>query len=150
IATKIADRPGGYTRIIRTGNRLGDNAEMCLIELVDYNTLLLPDDKESTSKTRRSRRGKGKADDKTDSGKGEVAAKGKKATTEKKATKATSEEVVVEEAEVIEETAQAETEITASAEEAVEAVKAEDSTGEQADSSEDLSEGEKTDDKKDS
>ena len=37
IATKIADRPGGYTRIIKTGNRLGDNAEMCFIELVDYN-----------------------------------------------------------------------------------------------------------------
>ena len=36
ISVKIADRPGGYTRIIKTGNRLGDNAEMCLIELVDY------------------------------------------------------------------------------------------------------------------
>ena len=33
----ISDRPGGYTRIIKTGNRLGDNAEMCFIELVDYN-----------------------------------------------------------------------------------------------------------------
>ena len=37
ISVKIADRPGGYTRIIKTGNRLGDNAEMCFIELVDYN-----------------------------------------------------------------------------------------------------------------
>jgi len=37
IATKVADRPGGYTRIIKTGNRLGDNASMCFIELVDYN-----------------------------------------------------------------------------------------------------------------
>jgi large subunit ribosomal protein L17 len=37
IAVKIADRPGGYTRIIKTGHRLGDNAEMCFIELVDYN-----------------------------------------------------------------------------------------------------------------
>lgn len=37
IAGKIMDRPGGYTRILKTGNRLGDNAEMCLIELVDYN-----------------------------------------------------------------------------------------------------------------
>ena len=36
ISVKIADRPGGYTRIIKTGNRLGDNAEMCFIELVDY------------------------------------------------------------------------------------------------------------------
>lgn len=37
ISVKVADRPGGYTRIIKTGNRLGDNAEMCFIELVDYN-----------------------------------------------------------------------------------------------------------------
>ena len=37
ISKKIAERPGGYTRILKTGNRLGDNADMCLIELVDYN-----------------------------------------------------------------------------------------------------------------
>ena len=41
IAQKIADRPGGYTRILRTGNRQGDNAEMCIIELVDYNENML-------------------------------------------------------------------------------------------------------------
>jgi len=57
VATKVADRPGGYTRIIKTGNRLGDNADMCIIELVDYNELLLGDDKPAKSKTRRSRRG---------------------------------------------------------------------------------------------
>lgn len=58
VAPKIADRPGGYTRIIRTGNRLGDNAEMCLIELVDFNEIY---GTETTKKTtRRSRRG-GKA-----------------------------------------------------------------------------------------
>jgi len=39
ISAKVADRPGGYTRIIKTGNRLGDNADMCLIELVDYNEI---------------------------------------------------------------------------------------------------------------
>ena len=55
VAPKIADRPGGYTRIIRTGNRLGDNAEMCLIELVDFNEIYGTDDKKKT--TRRSRRG---------------------------------------------------------------------------------------------
>ncbi|MCC8118370.1 MAG: 50S ribosomal protein L17 [Bacteroidales bacterium] len=37
VAQKIGDRPGGYTRILKTGNRLGDNAQMCFIELVDYN-----------------------------------------------------------------------------------------------------------------
>jgi large subunit ribosomal protein L17 len=37
ISPKIADRPGGYTRILKTGNRIGDNAEMCIIELVDFN-----------------------------------------------------------------------------------------------------------------
>lgn len=55
IAPKIADRPGGYTRIIRTGYRLGDNAEMCLIELVDFNEVYTSGEKKTT--TRRSRRG---------------------------------------------------------------------------------------------
>ena len=41
VALKIADRPGGFTRILKTGNRLGDNAEMCIIELVDYNEAML-------------------------------------------------------------------------------------------------------------
>ena len=60
IASKIADRPGGYTRIIRLGNRLGDNAEMCMIELVDYNELLQKEAKPTKTKTRRGR-GKSKA-----------------------------------------------------------------------------------------
>ena len=54
---KIADRPGGYTRIIKTGHRLGDNAAMCFIELVDYNENMLKDSSTATkTKTRRSRR----------------------------------------------------------------------------------------------
>ena len=57
IAPKIADRPGGYTRIIRTGYRLGDNAEMCMIELVDFNEIYTNEKAKST--TRRSRRGGG-------------------------------------------------------------------------------------------
>ncbi|GAA0188376.1 hypothetical protein GCM10009122_46570 [Fulvivirga kasyanovii] len=57
VAEKITDRPGGYTRILKTGNRLGDNADMCIIELVDYNELLLGGDKAEKTKTRRSRRG---------------------------------------------------------------------------------------------
>ncbi len=53
VATKIADRPGGYTRILRTENRLGDNAEMCFIELVDYNENMLSEPKKVVKKTRR-------------------------------------------------------------------------------------------------
>lgn len=59
VAPKVADRPGGYTRIIRTGYRLGDNAEMCMIELVDFNELYSNEGKKKT--TRRSRRGGGSA-----------------------------------------------------------------------------------------
>ena len=55
IAAKIADRPGGYTRILKTGNRLGDNAQMCFIELVDYNENMLKTAKKKTTRTRRSR-----------------------------------------------------------------------------------------------
>ena len=56
IAEKIGNRPGGYTRILKTGNRLGDNAKTCFIELVDYNEAMLKDTKEAKTKTRRSRR----------------------------------------------------------------------------------------------
>ena len=57
IAKKIADRPGGYTRIIKTGNRLGDNAKTCFIELVDYNeNMLKTAGKKKTTRTRRSRK----------------------------------------------------------------------------------------------
>ena len=56
ISEKIADRPGGYTRIIKTGSRLGDNADMCIIELVDYNNLMLTDKPLKATKTRRRRK----------------------------------------------------------------------------------------------
>jgi large subunit ribosomal protein L17 len=58
VASKIADRPGGYTRIIKLAEtRLGDNAEVCLMELVDFNTLYT---KESVEKKAKTRRGRGK------------------------------------------------------------------------------------------
>ena len=57
VAQKIADRPGGYTRILKTGNRLGDNAKTCFIELVDFNENMLKEKTEKkTTRTRRSRK----------------------------------------------------------------------------------------------
>jgi large subunit ribosomal protein L17 len=58
IIVKIGERPGGYTRILKTGNRLGDNAEMCIIELVDYNENMLSTPKVDTTKKRRVRKTK--------------------------------------------------------------------------------------------
>lgn len=56
ISEKIATRSGGYTRIIRIGNRLGDNADMCIMELVDFNLLYSNKGEEAKAKTRRSRK----------------------------------------------------------------------------------------------
>lgn len=92
VAGKIGDRPGGYTRILKTGNRLGDNAEMCMIELVDFNENMLAA-KETKTKSRRSRRGSSK--------KAESDAPVAKVAAAKEATKAE----VVEEEQVAEEPA---------------------------------------------
>lgn|SRR3989338_4475381 len=90
VAPKIAEREGGYTRIIRTGYRLGDNAEMCMIELVDYNELYSSDKAKKT--TRRSRRG--------GSGAGKAAPQ---ATTEVEEVEAAAVETVEAEAPAVEE-----------------------------------------------
>ena len=57
VSVKVADRPGGYLRIIKLGNRQGDNAPMAMIELVDYNELYNPKGDKAKKSTRRSRRG---------------------------------------------------------------------------------------------
>ena len=56
ISVKVADRPGGYTRIIKTGHRQGDNAEMCFIELVDYNENMAKTAAKKATRTRRSKK----------------------------------------------------------------------------------------------
>ena len=57
VSAKVGDRPGGYTRIIKIGNRLGDNADMCIIELVDYNEIMIAEKASAKPKTSRRRRG---------------------------------------------------------------------------------------------
>jgi large subunit ribosomal protein L17 len=88
VAPKVGLRPGGYVRIIRTGFRQGDNAEMCLIELVDFNTLYGKEAAKSAAKKRTRRGGAAKkADEATASG--EVAADAPAAEEKPKAKRAT-------------------------------------------------------------
>ena len=120
VAPKIADRPGGYTRIIRTGYRLGDNAEMCMIELVDFNDMYT---NEKAKKTRRSRRGKGGAGATaaaTTEEAVEVVEEVVEETPKAEVVEETAAEDVVEEAPVVEEVKEEVPEVEAAAEEVVE------------------------------
>lgn len=122
IAPKIAERNGGYTRIIRTGHRLGDNAEMCLIELVDFNELYSNDGSKKT--TRRSRRGGAKKVDSVQ--------------TSETSTEDTTTEEVVQDAVIVDETDTV-NEVT----EVEESLEAKNTTPESTESSEESSEEEK-------
>jgi large subunit ribosomal protein L17 len=66
IASKVVNRPGGYTRILKTGNRIGDNAEMCIIELVDYNENMLKTKEVKAKSSRRRKTSTAKKKDVTD------------------------------------------------------------------------------------
>jgi large subunit ribosomal protein L17 len=63
ISPKIGERPGGYTRILKLGNRIGDNADMCILELVDYNEAMLGGGEAAKTKTTRRRRAPKKKDE---------------------------------------------------------------------------------------
>jgi large subunit ribosomal protein L17 len=93
ISKKIAERPGGYTRILKTGNRLGDNADMCFIELVDYNETMLGTKETTKTKATRRRRASGK---KKEEGAEAPAAGVTKEPTEKKTKKAAAKAPVAE------------------------------------------------------
>lgn len=102
ISLKVADRPGGYTRILKSGMRMGDSADMCYMELVDYNELMLnsSDQKDKkTSKRRRSKKGKVETEVKQ-SPKAEVT---QKVSEEVKPKEVVAEDVIVEES-IVEET----------------------------------------------
>jgi len=100
IAEKVADRPGGYTRIIKVGSRLGDNASMALIELVDFNDIYVTD--KPTKKRSRRRGGKKKAETAPTADESEVVEDVVEEVTEEFAAATEVEEVVAEETQTLE------------------------------------------------
>jgi large subunit ribosomal protein L17 len=115
VSEKVANRPGGYTRIIKLGNRLGDNAEICFIELVDFNETMLAASAEKAGKTRRSRRGGAKKEEGTEA----IAAAAPVA--EAPSAEVIEDAVVVEEAVAEEEVVEVSAETEVATEEVVEA-----------------------------
>ena len=105
IAEKVADRPGGYTRIIKVGSRLGDNASMALIELVDFNDTYVTD-KPIKKRSSRRRGGKKKAETAPATVEAEVVEDAVEEVTEEVAAATETEEVTVEEAPTPEATAE--------------------------------------------
>jgi large subunit ribosomal protein L17 len=91
VSPKIAERNGGYTRILKIGNRIGDNADMCIMELVDYNEAMLGGEAAKTKTTRRRRTSKKKEEEGTEA-KAPKAAKPKTEKTEKPVAKAEESE----------------------------------------------------------
>jgi large subunit ribosomal protein L17 len=96
VSPKIANRPGGYTRILKTGTRLGDSAEMCLIELVDFNENMLASNVEKAKPTARRSRKKKSTETKTDESKKETKVKKTGDTKSKKASSPDTEKSVEE------------------------------------------------------
>ena len=121
VSAKVADRPGGYTRIIRLGNRLGDNADMCMMELVDFNENLLAEKASAKKSSSRRRRGGSKKKDEVTGAvetavAEEVVEEVVEEQTEAVAEETVAEETVTEEAAIEEETPSEEAALTATEE----------------------------------
>jgi len=141
VSEKTTNRPGGYTRIIKMGNRLGDNADMCIIELVDYNELLLEESKPAKTRTRRSRRGK----------KSDAAAAAEQPTAKEEKVKASAEDAVEDVTEEVPEENKEQTEnkveeSTSAAPASEESKVEEDTSGEEVKAQAKEEEGDKTED----
>ncbi len=91
VASKVGDRPGGYTRIIRTGSRPGDAAEMCMMELVDFNTVYTQE-KGPAKKARTTRRSRGRKKSTQAAGAEEPSAKAQEPEKEAKGEKSAGDE----------------------------------------------------------